>query len=82
MRDPDCIFCKIADGEIEADVVLDEDEVIAFKDINGRAPQHVLVIPKQHVPNLETMAELPERVAKRLYEVSRRSSGSGRAGTR
>ena len=66
----DCIFCKIAQGELDAEVVHDEDEVLAFKDINGRAPVHVLVIPRQHVASLEEVTSLPERVARRLFEVS------------
>ena len=71
----DCIFCKIAAGEIEAEMVHEEEDVVAFKDINGRSPVHVLVIPRQHVPNLEAMAELPDRVAKRLLEVSSEVAG-------
>jgi histidine triad (HIT) family protein len=66
----DCIFCKIARGEMEAEVVHDEDEVLAFKDINGRAPVHVLVIPRQHVGSLEEVTRLPESTARRLLEVS------------
>jgi histidine triad (HIT) family protein len=66
----DCIFCKIARGEMEADVVHDEDEVLAFKDINGRAPVHVLVIPRQHVGSLEEVTRLPEPVVRRLFEVA------------
>ena len=70
MSEADCIFCKIARGEIDAEVVHDEDEVLAFKDINGRAPVHVLVIPRQHVSSLEEVRRLPESVARRLFEVS------------
>jgi histidine triad (HIT) family protein len=70
VSEADCIFCKIARGEIDAEVVLDEDDVLAFKDINGRAPVHVLVIPRQHVASLEEVASLPEAVARRLFEVS------------
>ena len=70
MSDPDCIFCKIARGEIDAEVVHDEDEVLAFKDIQGRAPVHVLVIPRQHVASLEGVTQLPESVARRLLGVS------------
>jgi histidine triad (HIT) family protein len=66
----DCIFCKIARGELDAEVVHDEDEVLVFKDINGRAPVHVLVVPRQHVASLEEVTSLPERVARRLFEVS------------
>ncbi|MDQ3794786.1 MAG: HIT domain-containing protein, partial [Actinomycetota bacterium] len=51
-------------------MVHDEDEVLAFKDIHGRAPVHVLVIPRQHVASLEDVTRLPESVARRLFEVS------------
>jgi histidine triad (HIT) family protein len=66
----DCIFCKIVRGEIDAEVVHDEDEVLAFNDIRRLAPVHVLVIPKQHLGSLEEITKLPERVARRLLEVS------------
>lgn len=48
----DCLFCKIVDGKIPADVVLDEPDVLAFRDIQPAAPKHVLVIPKQHLTSL------------------------------
>jgi histidine triad (HIT) family protein len=70
VSEPDCIFCKIVRGEIDAEVVHDEDEVLAFKDIQGHAPVHVLVIPKQHVASLEEVTQLPESAARRLFEVS------------
>jgi histidine triad (HIT) family protein len=70
MSEADCLFCKIVRGELDSEVVHDEDEVLAFHDINGRAPVHVLVIPKQHVASLEEVTSLPESVARRLFEVS------------
>ncbi|MDQ3862963.1 MAG: HIT domain-containing protein, partial [Actinomycetota bacterium] len=70
MSEADCIFCRIARGEVEAEVLHDEDEVLAFRDINSQAPVHLLVIPKQHVANLEEIGELPDGVVKRLFEVS------------
>jgi len=70
MSESECVFCKIVRGEIETEVVHDEDEVLAFNDINGRAPVHVLVIPKRHVANLEEVSALPEAATKRLFEVS------------
>ncbi len=70
MSEPDCVFCKIVAGEIDAEVVHDEDEVLAFNDMNGRAPVHVLVIPKRHVANLEAVGDLPDAVVKRLFEVA------------
>ena len=70
MSEADCIFCKIVRGEIDTEVVHGDDEVLAFKDIQGRAPVHVLVIPKQHVASLEEVTQLPESIARRLFEVS------------
>ena len=70
MDERDCIFCKIVRGEMDAEVVHDEDEVLAFNDIRGLAPVHVLVIPKQHLGSLEEITQLPETVARRLFEVS------------
>ncbi|NOY57075.1 MAG: histidine triad nucleotide-binding protein [Actinobacteria bacterium] len=45
----DCLFCKIVEGSIPADVVAETDHVLAFNDINPVAPTHVLIIPKRHV---------------------------------
>lgn len=70
MSEADCLFCKIARGEMDAEVVHEEDNVLAFEDINSKAPVHVLVIPRQHVANLEEIGDLPDAVVKRLFEVS------------
>jgi len=48
----DCLFCKIASGKIPSKVVLQDDEMFAFEDINPQAPVHVLVIPKRHIGGL------------------------------
>jgi histidine triad (HIT) family protein len=53
----DCLFCKIRDGEIPGEVVYENDEVLAFRDVNPQAPTHILVIPRKHIPttnDLET----------------------------
>jgi histidine triad (HIT) family protein len=52
----DCLFCKIAAGEIPADVVRKTDRTVAFRDINPQAPTHVLVIPREHLANVEELA--------------------------
>src|SRR5215213_3269847 len=70
VSEADCIFCKIARGELDAEVVHDEDDVLAFEDINGKAPMHILVIPRQHVANLEEIGALPDSVVKRMFEVA------------
>ena len=48
----DCIFCRIVAGEIPADVVYQDKQLLAFRDINPQAPTHVLIIPKSHIPSL------------------------------
>ena len=51
----DCLFCRIVAGEIPATVVAQNDQAIAFRDVNPQAPVHVLVIPKAHLSDLSTM---------------------------
>ena len=53
----DCIFCKIANKELPSEIVYEDDQVIAFKDINPVAPVHILVIPKKHIPDLTAVTE-------------------------
>lgn len=53
----ECLFCKMVHGDIQPDVVYENEQVLAFRDIHPRAPVHVLVIPKRHI---ETLDELPE----------------------
>jgi len=48
----DCIFCRIVAGEIPADIVYRDDELLAFRDINPQAPKHILIIPKEHIASL------------------------------
>jgi histidine triad (HIT) family protein len=52
----DCLFCAIVTGDIPADKVAETDRVLAFRDINPQAPVHVLVIPKEHYPNVAALA--------------------------
>jgi histidine triad (HIT) family protein len=70
MSEDDCVFCKIVRGEMESEVVHDEEEVMAFKDVSGKAPVHVLVVPKEHVSSLAEIGRSPDAVAKRLFEVA------------
>ena len=48
----DCIFCKIADGQIPSDKVYEDEKILAFKDLSPQAPVHVLIIPKRHIHSL------------------------------
>ena len=52
----DCLFCRMVTGEIPADVVLRTDRVLAFRDIDPKAPTHVLVIPTEHHPTIGELA--------------------------
>jgi histidine triad (HIT) family protein len=81
MSNGDCLFCKIAKGELAADVVLDRDGVIAFRDINPQAPTHVLVIPSEHVDSLEMIAShhatLLASMVSAINEVARNEGVAG-----
>lgn len=71
MTDADCIFCKIAKGEIEADVVHQDDRVVAFRDTNPQAPTHVLVIPRRHIATINDISEEDARDVGHLFLASK-----------
>lgn len=56
-RDPECLFCRIAAGEIPSDRVHEDDDVVAFRDVAPRAPTHVLVIPRRHVSDAQALTD-------------------------
>jgi histidine triad (HIT) family protein len=66
MQGSNCIFCKIVLGEIPARKAYEDEELLAFHDINPIAPVHVLVIPKEHVASLDDVAERHQRVLGRM----------------
>lgn len=53
----DCIFCKIAQGEIPSDIIYEDEKVIAFNDIDPQSPVHFLVIPKEHISSIKDINE-------------------------
>ncbi len=55
----DCLFCKIASGDIDADIVHEDDEVVAFRDIAPQAPHHILVIPRRHIATINEVDDAP-----------------------
>jgi histidine triad (HIT) family protein len=72
----DCLFCKIAQKEIPADIVAEGEHVIAFRDINPQAPTHVQIIPKRHVPHItEFDAGRDTEWLTELFEVANRIAG-------
>ena len=56
--EPDCLFCKITSGQIPADVVAQDDQVVAFRDLTPQAPLHVLVVPRNHHADVATLAQV------------------------
>ncbi len=54
----DCLFCKMANGEIKPDIVYEDDTVLAFRDINPQAPVHILIIPKRHIATLNDLDDV------------------------
>lgn len=57
MKDQSCIFCKVIEGTIPSQKVFENDEIIAIKDINPKAPVHLLIMPKEHIANLDEVTE-------------------------
>ncbi len=53
----DCIFCQIVAGKVPSEILYQDEEVIAFRDINPQAPVHLLIIPKKHIPSLAELSE-------------------------
>lgn len=53
----DCIFCKIASGEVQAQIVYQDEDVVVFKDLNPQAPTHLLIIPVKHIAKLDEASE-------------------------
>lgn len=85
MSAQDCLFCKMTKGEIPAEVVHDDGEVFAFKDIHPAAPTHLLVIPYKHVETLLEFERDDEALIGRMVTVATklaREAGIGESGYR
>lgn len=67
----DCLFCKMVRREITPDVVYENDDVLAFRDINPQAPTHVLVIPKTHITSLNDIGDADAALIGKLYLAAR-----------
>lgn len=66
----DCLFCKMVDREIDADIVYEDEHVLAFNDINPQAPTHVLIIPKKHIATLNDIEETDLALIGRLQFIA------------
>jgi histidine triad (HIT) family protein len=68
----DCLFCRIASGEIPSRQVLSEDDLVAFEDINPQAPVHMLLIPRKHIPTLNDLTPEDDLLVGRLVRAASR----------
>jgi len=67
----DCLFCRISRGEIPADLVRSDPEVVAFRDLHPQAPVHVLIIPRKHIPSVNDLAEGDSDLMGQLFLAAR-----------
>ena len=79
----DCLFCKIAAGELPAKIVHEDEHIIAFHDIDPKAETHVLVIPKKHIVNLDDLQPDDEHIMNHLmFSIPRIAKDLGLEGYR
>lgn len=71
MTDPNCLFCKIASDEIKADVVYQNDDIVAFRDIYPQASTHILVIPRRHIATLNDLQDEDANTVGSLFLAAR-----------
>ncbi|MEI6477038.1 MAG: histidine triad nucleotide-binding protein [Actinomycetes bacterium] len=74
--DPHCLFCKIVDGVIPADIVFRNENVVAFRDIAPQAPTHVLIIPTVHVENIAGLAKMSSVITASLFSAAQEIASS------
>lgn len=71
----DCLFCKILNGEMDSDIVHEDDHVVGFRDINPQAPHHVLFIPREHIATLNDLDEGHVELMGRLFLAAKQYAG-------
>ena len=69
--DPNCLFCKIVAGEIPAEIVHQDEAGIIFRDINPRAPTHVLAVPRRHIPSVHELTDADGPLLSALFTAMR-----------
>lgn len=66
-----CIFCQIVSGEVPSDILYQDEEVVAFPDINPKSPTHLLIVPKKHIPSLVELTSEDIPLVGHMVEVAR-----------
>jgi len=85
MPNEDCLFCRIASMEVPADIVFEDDTVIAFRDITPKAPVHILLIPREHIRSAASLTDANGPMLGRLFAVAAqiaRDEGVAKSGFR
>jgi len=72
MAEPDCLFCKIIAGEIQAELVHEDERCVVIRDVNPQAPTHLLVIPRDHIESLDEASQKDEAMLGHLLRVAAR----------
>ena len=72
MSEQNCLFCRIVEGEISADVIYRDDRAIAFRDTNPQSPVHVLIVPREHMDSLDEATQRDEAMLGHLLRVAAR----------
>lgn len=70
-----CLFCKIVDGSVPAEIIYRDESVVAFKDINAQAPVHVLIIPTKHIESVADVSFAETELPQKMFKVIRRLGG-------
>lgn len=68
----DCIFCKIINKQIPSQILYEDEEIIAFKDIEPVAPVHVLIVPKKHIASVMELSEEDQILVGKIYSVAQK----------
>ena len=71
MSDSNCLFCRIAQGEIPADLVRSDPDLVAFRDIHPQAPTHILIIPRKHIASVNELGEGDTDLMGKLFLAAR-----------
>lgn len=68
----DCLFCGIADGQVKANLVYQDEDIVAFKDVAPKAPVHILIIPRKHLIRVSDIAEPDRALIGKIFQVAAR----------
>lgn len=68
----DCLFCKIRDGEVPANIIYEDEHLLAFEDVNPQAPVHILLIPRKHIATINEIQEADAQLVARLYMAAKK----------